>query len=89
MASAADAGICACLLVRDGPGSAHNTAVAAHTGASHSAGGLYPGPFGCIQTKTSAGVLDFNAQGFANTLQPEILDVLAFDAQSSPTRCRP
>ena len=49
-------------------------------------------------TVPTAGVLDFNAQSFANTpramtktsrLLPEILNVLAFDAQSSPTRCRP
>ncbi len=46
----------------------------------------------------TAGVLDFNAQCFADTpravtkmsrLWPESPDVLAFDAQSSPTRCRP
>ena len=46
----------------------------------------------------TAGVLDFDAQSFANTpramtktsrLLPAILDVLAFDVQSSPTRCRP
>ena len=43
-------------------------------------------------------MLDFDVQSFANMLRamtktskplPEILDVLDFDAQSSPTRCRP
>ncbi len=51
-ASVADAGTLACPLVRDGPGSAHTTAMTAHTGASHSAGGLYPGPFCCVGIKT-------------------------------------
>ena len=51
-ASVADAGTLACPLVRDGPGSAHTTAMTAHTGASHSAGGLYPGPFCCAGIKT-------------------------------------
>ncbi len=56
LVSAADAGMPDCPLVRDGPGSAHFSAVAAYIGASHSAGGLYPGPFRCAGIYNGAAI---------------------------------